>query len=174
VGKTPPKKPLLPYSTKGRRGFYEKGMNELLIAPCGMNCAVCSGYLASKYDVKSQGIRMPYCSGCRPRNKQCAFLKKRCRRLMEQQLRYCYECPDFPCQNLRRIDKRYRALYCMSMIENLEYIAENGIGLFLEKEAAKWRCPECGATICCHNGICFNCGLSQLKTKQKLYRWEDG
>jgi len=73
----------------------------------------------------------------------------------------------------RHIDKRYRALYRMSMIENLEYIGKNGVGQFLEKEEEKWKCPECGAAICCHNGICFNCGLSKLKIKTKLYRWED-
>jgi len=52
-----------------------------LVSPCGMNCAVCSGYLAFKNDVKRKGIRMPYCLGCRPRNKNCAFLKKHCSKL---------------------------------------------------------------------------------------------
>jgi len=59
------------------------------------------------------------------------------------------------------------------MIENLEYIKKNGIKQFLEKEKERWKCPECGAVICCHNGICFNCGLYILKNKKKLYRWED-
>lgn len=36
-----------------------------LVAPYGMNCALCSEYLALKYDVKSKGIRIPYCEGCR-------------------------------------------------------------------------------------------------------------
>ena len=30
-----------------------------LIAPCGMNCAICSGYLAYKNDVKNKGVRLP-------------------------------------------------------------------------------------------------------------------
>ena len=47
-----------------------------LISSCGMNCAICASYLAQKNDVKSKGIRMPYCVGCRPRNKNCALLKK--------------------------------------------------------------------------------------------------
>jgi len=148
-------------------------MNEELIAPCGMNCAICSGYLASQHDVKSKGVSMPYCSGCRPRDKKCAFLKKRCSLLLESQVQYCYQCPDFPCQGLKAIDKRYRSLYRMSMIENLEYIKENGIEPFLEKEEEKWRCPRCGAVICCHNGICFDCGFDKLKNKKKVYRWED-
>jgi hypothetical protein len=148
-------------------------MNEELIAPCGMNCGICSGFLARKYDVKSRGIRMPYCIGCRPRGKMCAFLKKRCHLLLSGQIQYCYECDDFPCETLRKLDKRYRAHFRMSMIENLEYIKENGIKQFLDREKKKWQCPECGEVICCHNGICFNCGLDLLKSKKKRYRWDD-
>jgi hypothetical protein len=88
-------------------------------------------------------------------------------------VKYCYECPDFPCPRLKRLDKRYRTFYRMSMIENLEYIRANGIKKLLEREEAKWRCPECGGVICCHNGICFSCGLERLKTKKRRYRWED-
>jgi hypothetical protein len=144
-----------------------------LIAPCGMNCVICSGYLASKYDVKAKGIKMPYCIGCRPRDKKCAFLKKRCTFLLKGKLQYCYECDDFPCSNLRRLDKRYRSNFRMSMIENSKFIKENGMTLFLQQEADKWKCPECGAEICCHNGICFNCSLYRLAKKKNKYRWED-
>ena len=146
---------------------------EKLIAPCGMNCGICSGYLASKYDIKSKGIKMPYCIGCRPRDKKCAFLKKKCDLLMEGKVQYCYECDDFPCLTLQHLDKGYRNKFRMSMIENLEFIRENGTTRFLEKEAAKWKCTECGAEICCHNGICFNCGLGKLEGKKNKYRWED-
>lgn len=149
-------------------------MNEELIAPCGMNCGVCSSYLALVNDVKSRGVRMPYCAGCRPRGKNCAFLKKQCLLLMSGEVQYCYECGDFPCRNLQHIDKRYRTFYHMSMIDNLGFIRLNGIQRFLEKEEEKWHCPECGGVISCHNGICFNCGLEKLKNKEKRYRWDDG
>jgi hypothetical protein len=148
-------------------------MNEELIAPCGMNCAVCSGYLARKNDLKRAGIMKGYCAGCRPRGKNCAFLKRKCDLLGNGRVQYCYECGEFPCRRLRDLDKRYRTHYRMSMIENLEYIKQNGIEKFLEKEKEKWRCPECGDVICCHNGICFNCGLEKLKSKKRRYRWED-
>ena len=144
-----------------------------LIAPCGMNCAICAGHLALKNDIKSKGVRMPYCSGCRPRDKKCAFLKKRCTLLMDNTVRFCYECEKFPCKYLQGIDKRYRSNFRMSMIENLEFIKENGIEQFLEKENKKWKCPDCGGTISCHNGICFECSFDKLKHKKKLYRWED-
>ena len=148
-------------------------MKDELIAPCGMNCSICSGYLAFLYNVKDKGLKMPYCTGCRPRNKQCAFLKKSCELLLTNKVKYCYECQKFPCRNLKHIDKRYKTNFKMSMIENLEFIKKHGIKDFLENESKKWKCPNCGEIICCHNGICFNCGLDKLKNKKKLYRWSD-
>ena len=148
-------------------------MNQKLIAPCGMNCAICSRYLAFKHDVKHAGIRIPYCAGCRQRDKKCAFLKEHCQLLLNGQVRYCYECQDFPCEKLLHIDKRYQTFFRMSVIDNLEYIKANGVKQFLGKEKTKWRCPECGDIICCHNGICFNCSVSELKNKNMMYRWEN-
>jgi hypothetical protein len=149
-------------------------MNEELIAPCGMNCAVCSSYLAMKNDLKEKGIGRAYCAGCLPRGKNCAFMKKQCDLLGKGLVRFCYECGDFPCRRLKTLDKRYSTFYHMSMIDNLEYIKEHGIKQFLGKEREKWRCPECGQLICCHNGICFKCGVNKLMDKKKKrYRWED-
>ena len=143
------------------------------MAPCGMNCAVCSGYLAMNFDLNSKGMGKRYCAGCLPRGKNCAFLKKRCDLLGNGKLRFCYECPDFPCLRLQTLDKRYRTNYRMSVIDNLKFIRENGLKQFLEKERQKWRCPDCGGTICCHNVICYNCGLDKLNVKKTRYRWED-
>ena len=148
-------------------------MEEQLVAPCGMNCAICSGYLALKHDLKSRGIKMPYCEGCRPRGKECAFLKKPCKLLMDKKVKYCYECKDFPCERLRRLDCRYQTNFRMSMIDNLDLIKKNGMPAFLGKENEKWKCQKCGGVVCCHNGICFDCGLNELKGKKRLYRWED-
>ena len=148
-------------------------MNETLISPCGMNCAVCGGYLALKHDIKGKGIKMPYCAGCRVRNKKCAFLKKKCHILMNGNIKYCYECGDFPCRRLEAIDKRYRSFFRMSLIENLETIRNSGIGQLLEDQERKWRCSKCGGVISCHNGICFDCGIEILRNKRNLCRWED-
>ena len=147
--------------------------NTELIAPCGMNCSVCSRYLASKYDVKRKGVRMAYCVGCRPRDRKCALLKKRCDLLLNHRVRFCYECDTFPCRNLERIDARYQKDYRTSFIENLTFIKRYSLSAFMERENVKWRCPQCEGVLCCHNGVCFNCGVDILQTKTKLYRWED-
>jgi hypothetical protein len=148
-------------------------MEMTLIAPCGMNCAVCSAFLAQKYDLKKQGIMKSYCAGCRPRGKNCAFMRKSCERLGNGLVQYCFECTEYPCRRLKHLDKRYRTNYHMSMIENLDSIKEQGIEQFLKREEEKWRCPECGGTISCHGGLCFKCGVEKLKAKKKgRYKWE--
>jgi uncharacterized OB-fold protein len=59
------------------------------------------------------------------------------------------------------------------MIENLGFIKENGMVRFLEEQEKTWKCPKCGEMVCCHNGICFNCGLEKLRHKKEKYRWSD-
>ncbi len=146
--------------------------NKTLIGPCGMNCAICSRYLSSKNKIDYKEVKIPYCSGCRVKNK-CAFQKK-CNLLNENKINFCFECNDFPCERLQKLDDRYRANYKMSMINNLKFIKQNGISKFLKIEKEKWQCSSCKGLTCCHNGLCFKCDLAKLKNKKqaKLYRWE--
>ena len=130
-----------------------------LIAPCGMNCAICSGYLAYKNQPRFKGV-MTHCRGCRPRNKQCAFVKKRCAdnlKLLHGAVNFCFECDCFPCEALKRLDAKYRRDFDMSMIDNLVEIRENGLEKFLENQHHKYACQRCGELISVHNGKCFNC-----------------
>ena len=145
-------------------------MTEELIAPCGMNCGVCISYLAMKNDLNKKGFKRTYCVGCLPRGENCIFMKHHCELIGNGLVRFCYECQKFPCRRLKSLDKRYRTKYHMSMIENLLFIKEHGIKKFLEKEAAKWNCSDCGGVICCHIGLCLNCNLDTLK-QQRTYRW---
>ena len=145
-------------------------MEEELIAFCGMNCSLCVNYLALKNDLKNKGFGRSYCPGCLPRGKNCTFMKKHCDLVGKGLVRFCFDCDDFPCNRLIALDKRYRTKYHMSMIENLEFIKGHGIEKFLEKEGEKWRCPDCGDVICCHNGLCLNCDLDTLRQNKK-YRW---
>ncbi len=148
-------------------------MEEILIAPCGMNCALCANYLAGKYDLKSKGIQKSYCEGCRPRGKNCAFMKKNCELIGEGRIKYCYTCETFPCKRLKSLDERYRKKYHMSMIENLKDIKDSGIDKFLAQQEKKWKCPMCGGNISCHDGFCYNCEAEDLKKKKKKEGWTD-
>lgn len=144
-------------------------MKQELIAPCGMNCAVCVSYLAKKHDLNGKGLKRVCCEGCLPRGKGCLHMGDSCGLLKDGRVRFCYECGDFPCKRLKALDKRYCTKYHLSMIENLTSIKETGLHSFLEKEKEKWGCP-CGGTVCCHIGLCFNCQLDILR-KNRTYRW---
>jgi len=129
-------------------------ISEKLVAPCGMNCGLCVSYFG--YTVKGKKSKNP-CSGCRSRDKQCAFLKAGCEKLAKKKVEYCFECDNFPCKDLQDIDAKYRKKYEMSMIENLKNIEARGIENFLEMQEKKYKCPECDGTICVHTGKCYNC-----------------
>ena len=150
-----------------------KKLNGDLIAPCGMNCALCSSYLALTNDLKKKGVKMPYCTGCRARNKQCAFLKKSCSRLLKGEVNFCFECPDFPCEQLKTLDVKYKSRYRMSMVDNSRFIKEHGMEKFLEEQEKTWKCPTCSGLVSCHNGLCFNCDLEKLRSKKQKYRWDE-
>lgn len=130
-----------------------------LIAPCGLNCAVCSRYLAFVNKIpRTKGVA--YCEGCRPGDKHCAMIKDECREtlaLAEGEVDYCCDCDSYPCNKLAHLDKRYRERYGVSIIANLEEIRTLGLAEFIEAQAEKYRCPKCGGLISVHDKKCYKC-----------------
>jgi len=128
-------------------------VKKTLIAPCGMNCLLCMAYPREKKQ----------CPGCRGddtnKSRSCAAcIIKNCVKLAETSSGYCFNCEKYPCLRLRQLDKRYRTKYSMSMIENLEYIRQQGITEFIKNEEKRWTCPQCGGAICVHRDNCLYCG----------------
>ena len=124
-----------------------------LIAPCGMNCRLCYAYVR---DVN-------VCPGCRGddnyKSKSClACHIKNCEKIVNGEVKYCFNCDSFPCARLKHLDKRYRTKYGMSIIDNLEDIRRLGIRRFIRNEKERWTCPECGELICVHKPQCISCG----------------
>ncbi|MCW4005908.1 MAG: DUF3795 domain-containing protein [Candidatus Bathyarchaeota archaeon] len=128
-----------------------------LIAPCGMNCGLCVRYLPYACGLSKEQAKRGQCVGCRARGKNCAFIKRNCKKVGTQQIQFCYECDEMPCEKLKRLDKGYQKRYSMSMIANLTTIRDKGMQEFLKKQQAKYRCPNCGGTICIHNQKCYSC-----------------
>ena len=132
-------------------------ITEELIAPCGMNCAICSRYLAYVNNLnKSQ------CAGCRPSNKKCSYLFDKCTGINSvlegnATAKFCFECDQFPCKEINRMDKRYRNNYKMSVKKNLQRIKENGTAEIVKSQYKKYHCPKCGGLISIHNRKCFKC-----------------
>ncbi len=132
-----------------------------LIAPCGMNCRLCLGYIRQKNscpgclrDGGQESQKSKYRNECRIRN---------CEQIISGKLKHCSDrCDQYPCVRLKQLDKRYKAKYGMSMIDNLQRINDFGIRHFIRDEKEKWACPECGELICVHKPTCLSCG----------YRWQ--
>ena len=129
----------------------------LLIAPCGMDCAICSAYLADLHAVPQKRGAISYCAGCRIRNKRCAYLRGHCARLQRNEVRFYFECPDYPCQRLGHLDSRYRKKFRMSFIENLEVIRSSGVDQFIGQHQSRFGCQDCGGLRSVHKGKCFVC-----------------
>lgn len=125
-----------------------------LIAPCGMNCALCIAY--QRKDNKCSGCSYEtfkvHCMNCSIKN---------CDMFRHNNSKYCFECSKFPCHQVKALDKRYRTKYGMSMIDNLNRIKEIGIRKFVQEEKDKWCCPECGNIISVHRNSCLSCGAER-------------
>lgn len=119
-------------------------------APCGMNCLLCYVHLRKK---KS-------CPGCMIGDENKPERCKKCPIALcaaERNYKYCYECLDYPCKLVKNLDKSYRVRYNASLIENLNFVSENGLDEFMKTEKDKWIC-FCGGIVGIHDGICSECG----------------
>ena len=117
-----------------------------LVAPCGMNCALCQAY-------QGKGLA---CNGCghggkRKACQNCSIQK------CENKERFCFECTKYPCNRLKALDKRYRTKYRMSMLENLVFIQENGLDEFIRQQNERYRCSQCGKLRTVHQDYCIYC-----------------
>lgn len=140
-------------------------MDPQLIAPCGMYCGVCSSFLAYVNQVPRQRGKFSYCTGCRPRDKQCSFLIKHCERLRNHTVHYCYECPDYPCRRLEHVAAGYRAKYGLDFVHNLELIRDQGEEALLDALHDRFACRSCGELTSVHSGKCFVC--------DEIHSWKD-
>jgi len=128
-----------------------------LVAPCGMNCAICSKYLAYMNKLNKN-----QCPGCRPNDRKCTYLFGKCSGINSslkgiENAKFCFECDLYPCKEINRMDNRYRNNYKMSVKENLEAIKNNGITDFVADQHKKYHCSKCDGLISIHNKKCFKC-----------------
>jgi hypothetical protein len=130
-----------------------KPSNPRIIAPCGLDCALCRFYLRD---------RRP-CPGCRGSNinKSNACVNcpiKNCAQLSTGGHKYCFTCAEFPCAHLRHLDHRYRKRYGVSVLANLATVKLVGVKQFLTEREARWNCPQCGSRLSMHFPECRSCG----------------
>lgn len=153
-------------------GIISAGM----IAPCGLNCAVCKRALAENDP----------CPGCNGPNKnkpvfcaeKCGIIL--CRKRIDNGYEYCDECPEYPCADVTEKENRYTSKYPLyeSPKRNLSDIRALGMEQFIENERVKWTCKECGGVVSVHTGICSGCGKQYgaqvICINEDTWRIEDG
>src|SRR5512140_3537381 len=100
-----------------------------LIAPCGINCAVCAAHLRTRN----------VCPGCRANgaDKPVTRIQRKMKasgKARGNDAKFCCQCEEIPCDRLALQDKRYRTRYRMSPIEELQRLKEAGVRRFLAEK----------------------------------------
>lgn len=90
----------------------------------------------------------------------------------EKGIDYCYECKSFPRPKIKTLNKTYEKNYNISLIENGNYIINNSMDKYLEKEKEKWTCSKCNNIISAQDTI-YNCYkplkiIEENKTQQPI------
>ena len=144
-----------------------------LIGICGIYCGTCPRYLAPRdNDVEylkkaSQESGFPIeeirCDGCLSDNvfpacRDCRHGFRRC--AGEKKVTWCFQCPEFPCSRLLSflpIHVVNGVSHHARLIQELEYVKEQGIEKWLEKQDRSGRCPNCGKMLYWYARECPAC-----------------
>lgn len=68
-----------------------------------------------------------------------------------------FECGEYPCKLIKKLDKSYNKQYQASLIENICFVQTHGLEPFMEQQKAKYTCPKCGGIISIHDRECSDC-----------------
>lgn len=122
----------------------------IMFAPCGMNCKVCYKHCYHKKP----------CMGCLQGNmgkpEHCRKCKIReC--IKAKDIEYCFECSDYPCRQIKNLEKSYTKRYRVSLMANSEFVKEQGLEAFMEKQREIYACSKCGGIISIHDRECSEC-----------------
>ena len=121
-----------------------------LFAPCGMNCMVCYKHCYHKKPCAG----CLYCDDGKPEHcRKCGI--KDC--AAEKGHSYCFECREYPCKHIKRLEKSYNTRYGASLMENSVMVKELGLEAFMELQHDRFTCPICGGVISVHDAECSDC-----------------
>jgi hypothetical protein len=134
-------------------------MDIKLVSPCGFYCGVCRHYLARAKGLLAVKNLKHGCKGCREQDKKCAAIKQHCVLIRQNQIGYCFECADFPCELLLKLEERHLRTDGISPINHLTEMKEIGVETWLHKRRDGWVCPECGGDLAViGDRQCYDCG----------------
>lgn len=124
---------------------------DVMLAPCGVDCGICSAYLREKNHCEgclavNPDLNIGYCRTCS--RKYCIEHKDE---------KYCYSCEKFPCRSILSLDKRYTEKYGESPIDNGRFVEQFGMEAFIALEKERWICKACGSVLNVHRSTCDVC-----------------
>lgn len=120
-----------------------------MIAPCGLNCALCYRHLGKKP-----------CPGCRklepePESYQRKCVMRDC--VSARGLFSCADCVQRPCKRVKAFEKRYREGYGVDLAADAARQREAGVETLFQEQIESHTCGVCGHLINLHDGICSGC-----------------
>lgn len=122
----------------------------MMFAPCGMNCMVCYKHCYHKKPcdgcLKNDAGKPEHCRKCKI--KDC---------VKDRGLCYCFECAEYPCKQVKALEKSYNTRYHASLIANSLFVKEYGMTVFMAKQKELFSCPACGGIISIHDAECSEC-----------------
>jgi hypothetical protein len=126
---------------------------------CGLYCGSCPSYLATKAG-KATELGLDECQGCKSgvvaKSWCAACTLKACAR--EKGVEFCYECVDFPCQDLEDFKNASDWPYHSEIYDYMTIIKEAGQEAWLCSMRIRWGCPSCGKEASWWDQTCTDCG----------------
>ncbi|WP_390437075.1 DUF3795 domain-containing protein [Lactonifactor longoviformis] len=56
----------------------------------------------------------------------------------KRQITYCFECYEYPCKQIKRLEKSYNTRYHTSLMENSQMVKEQGMAKFFTQQKGKY------------------------------------
>ncbi len=140
--------------------------DKTLAAGCGLFCAACSLYIATKEDEKllanlaarfGWSLEEARCLGCRsdkrtPYCEDCFMMK--C--LTEKGIDFCVECSDYPCSHLKEFQAQ--APHRLELWSSFERIKKYGWEKWYSDMQSRYSCPNCETINSAYQVSCRKCG----------------
>lgn len=131
------------------------------VGACGLYCGSCPHYLARTNaglktrltDALNCREEDVVCRGCRDVTNKCWGYHCKIRLCAEKSGRAnCDQCPQLPCEKLKRLS----AGYWNMPVQQLQELREKGELSFLKLMEERWTC-SCGGPISCYTNKCIAC-----------------
>ena len=121
-----------------------------MFAPCGIDCMACYKHCNSSNP----------CNGCFMESKIKKRICHNCRIkacILNKSIQYCYECNQFPCKLIKKLNNKYAKQYDVDLINNSISVRDDGFESFLKMDYRWWHHEKCGGILSMQEGFCSEC-----------------